>query len=56
MPERGDGMTKKWKFWAAMGFLAVLVIGCLVGYSDYIQKQIYYESTENLLETYEQVD
>lgn len=49
-------MKKKWKFWAAMGFLAVLVIGCLVGYSDYIQRQIYYECTEHLLETYEQVD
>ena len=33
-------MKKKWKFWAAMGFLAALVIGCLVGYSDYIQRQI----------------
>lgn len=49
-------MKKKWKFWAAMGFLAVLVIGCLVGYSDYIQRQIYYECAEHLLETYEQVD
>ena len=42
--------------WVVVGLLTLLVVGCLLGYSDYIQRQIYYESTENLLETYEQVD
>ncbi len=52
-------LTKKWKtwmHWVAAGLLVALIVACLLGYSDYIQRQIYYESTENLLETYEQVD
>lgn len=49
-------MKEKRKNWVAVLLLAVLVVSCLVQYNNYIQHQIYYESTENLLETYEQVD
>ena len=54
------GQTKKkwksWMNWIAVGLMTLLIISCLLGYSDYIQRQIYYESTENLMETYEQMD
>lgn len=42
--------------WVVVGLLTLLIVACLLGYSDYIQRQIYYESTESLLETYGQVD
>ena len=49
-------MKAKQKNLSAVVLLVLLVIGCLLQYNDYIHRQIYYESTQNLLETYEQVD
>ena len=49
-------MWKNRKFVISAVLVVALVLGCLLGYSDYIQQQIYQEGTENLLETYEQVD
>lgn len=49
-------MKAKQKNLSAVVLLVLLVIGCLLQYNNYIQRQIYYESTRNLLETYEQVD
>lgn len=49
-------MEQKRKNWIAVLLLATLVMGCLLRYSSYIRRQIYYESTQDLLETYEQVD
>lgn len=36
--------------------MAVVVVLSIMGYLVYVQRQFYHESTENLLETYEQVD
>lgn len=49
-------MKAKQKNLSAVVLLVLLVIGCLLQYNDYIHRQIYYESTQDLLETYEQVD
>ncbi len=49
-------MKAKQKNLSAVVLLVLLVIGCLLQYNNYIQRQIYYESTQDLLETYEQVD
>lgn len=49
-------MNQKQKNGVAVILLTTLVMGCLLLYSNYIRRQIYYESTKSLLETYEQVD
>lgn len=49
-------MKAKQKNLSAVVLLVLLVIGCLLQYNNYIHWQIYYESTQDLLETYEQVD
>lgn len=35
--------------------VVIIMVLCIVGYSSYTQRQIYYESTQNLLSTYGQV-
>lgn len=41
---------------AALTLLVVLLLFNIVGYLVYVQRQFYRESTQNLLETYEQVN
>lgn len=40
----------------ALAVLTAVIVLNVIGYLVYVQRQFYYESTENLLETYEQVD
>ena len=48
-------MKQKWKsICLAVNIVVIMVLG-IVGYSSYTQRQIYYESTQNLLSTYGQV-
>ena len=41
---------------AALTLLVVVCLFNIVGYLVYVQRQFYRESTQNLLETYEQVN
>lgn len=41
---------------AALTLLVVVLLFNIVGYLVYVQRQFYRESTQNLLETYEQVN
>lgn len=46
--------SKERTVWSIL--LAVILVVSLGGYLAYVQRQFYDESTQNLLETYEQVD
>ena len=46
--------SKERTVWSIL--LAVILVISLAGYLIYVQRQFYDESTQNLLETYEQVD
>ena len=46
--------SKERTVWSIL--LAVILVVSLGGYLVYVQRQFYHESTQNLLETYEQVD